>query len=45
MGTYWTLGRYDVVVLPDCPDVNTHMDLAMRFAEMVSTESSVSVVA
>jgi len=45
LGTYWTLGRCDVVVLSDCPDVKAHMALAMRFAEMVSTESLVAVPA
>jgi uncharacterized protein with GYD domain len=45
LGTYWTLGRYDVVVLSECPDEKAHMEMAMKFAEMVSTESLVAVTA
>lgn len=45
LGVYWTLGRYDVVVLSDAPDERTHMKVVMRWGEMLLTESLVAVPA
>jgi len=45
LGVYWTLGRYDMVILSDCPDEKHHMKVALRFADMLSTESLVAVTA
>lgn len=45
LGVYWTLGRYDVVVLSECPDEKAHMKGALRFAETMSTESLVAITA
>ena len=38
LGVYWMLGRYDVVVISECPDEKTQMKIALRFSEIVSTE-------
>jgi len=43
LGIYWTLGRYDGVVISECPDEKTHMKIMLKFAEFVSTESLVAV--
>lgn len=45
LSVYWTLGRYDVVVLSDCPDEKTHMKIALKFGEIASTESLVAIPA
>jgi uncharacterized protein with GYD domain len=45
LGVYWTLGRYDAVLLSECPNEKTHMRAAIRFADLVSTESLVAVPA
>jgi uncharacterized protein with GYD domain len=45
LGMYWTLGRYDVVVLSEGPDEKTYMKGALTFAEMVSTETLVALTA
>ena len=44
-GYYWTLGRYDGVVISECPDEKTHMKIMLKFADLVSTESLVAVPA
>jgi len=43
LGIYWVLGRYDVVLISECPDEKTHMKMAIRFGDIVSTESLVAV--
>ena len=43
LGFYWTLGRYDAVVISEAPDEKTYLKVALKFAEMVSTESLVAV--
>ncbi len=43
LGVYWVLGRYDVVVISECPDEKTHMKIAIKFGDIVSTESLVAV--
>ena len=45
LGVYWTLGRYDVVIVSECPDEKTHMKVALRFSDMVSTESLLAIPA
>lgn len=43
LGYYWTLGRYDGVVISECPDEKTHMKIMLKFADYVSTETLVAV--
>jgi uncharacterized protein with GYD domain len=43
LGFYWTLGRYDYVVVTEGPDVKTAMKCLMSFADLVSTETLVAV--
>lgn len=43
LGLYWVLGRYDVVLISECPDEKTHMKIAIKFGDIVSTESLVAV--
>jgi len=45
LGFYWTLGRYDGVVLSKSPDEKSHMKHMLRFAEFVATETLVAVPA
>jgi len=45
LGYYWTLGRYDGVVISECPDEKTHMKIMLGFADFVSTETLVAVSA
>jgi uncharacterized protein with GYD domain len=45
LGYYWTLGRYDGVVLSESPDEKAHMKHMLKFAEYVSTETLVAVPA
>jgi len=40
---YWTLGRYDAVLISDCPDEKAHMKMAMQFGDLCSTESMVAI--
>lgn len=40
---YWTLGRYDAVLISECPDEKTHMKIAIQFGDLVSTESMVAI--
>ena len=44
LGVFWTLGRCDVVVISECPE-KTHMKMAVKFSEMVSTESLLAIPA
>jgi len=43
LGMYWTLGRYDSVVIVEGPDEKAAMRTALRFADLVSTETLVAV--
>ena len=43
IGFYWTLGRYDTVVIMDAPDEKTVMKANMRVGDIVSTETMVAV--
>ena len=40
---YLTLGRYDAVLVSDCPDEKAHMKVAMQFGDLASSESMVAV--
>jgi uncharacterized protein with GYD domain len=42
---YFTLGRYDVVLVSECPDEKAHMKISMQFGELASSESMVAVPA
>ncbi len=39
LGFYWTLGRYDTVVLMEAPDMKTVMKANMRVGDIVATET------
>jgi len=43
IGFYWTLGRYDTVVIMEAPDEKAFMKAVMRIADIVSTETLVAV--
>ncbi len=43
LGFYWTLGRYDTVVIMEAPDEKTVMKANMRVNHIVSTETMVAV--
>ena len=43
IGFYWTLGRYDTVVIIEAPDEKTVMKANMRVSDIVSTETMVAV--
>ena len=43
IGVYWTLGRYDTVVIVEGPDEKTAMSALMRWGDMLSTETLVAV--
>ncbi|MBS7631877.1 GYD domain-containing protein [Candidatus Bathyarchaeota archaeon] len=43
LGMYFTLGRYDAVLVSDCPDEKVHMKIAMQFGDLASSESMVAV--
>ena len=43
IGFYWTLGRYDTVVIMEAPDEKTVMKANMRVSDIVSTETMVAV--
>ena len=45
LGMYFTLGRYDVVLLSECPDEKAHMKISMQFGDLASSESMVAVPA
>ena len=44
-GIYWTLGRYDVIVILDAPNEKVVMQGALARAENMSTETMVAVPA
>ena len=43
LGVYWTLGRYDAVVIAEGKDEKTAMKTILRFGKMLSTETLVAV--
>ena len=43
LGFYWTLGRYDAVVIFDAPTEKDAMKLAIDVKEDVSTETMVAI--
>lgn len=45
LGFYWTLGRYDYVVIAEGKDEKIAMKTLLSFADLVSTETLVAVSA
>lgn len=45
LGFYYTLGRYDAVVITEGPDEKGAMRALLRFADIISTETMVAVPA
>ena len=45
LGMYWTLGRYDVVVIVEGPDEKVGMRALLRWADMISSETMVAIPA
>jgi uncharacterized protein with GYD domain len=45
LGIYWTLGRYDTVVLFEAPDEKVAMNLALKRADRMEIETLVAVPA
>ena len=45
MGIYWTLGRYDTVVLFEAPNEKVAMEMALRRADRMEIETLVAVPA
>lgn len=43
LGFYWTLGRYDVMIMAEAPDEKAAMKDLLRAAEFISTETLVAV--
>ena len=43
LGVYWTLGRYDTVVITEGKDEKTAMKNLMRWSDLLSTETLVAV--
>jgi len=43
IGVYWTLGRYDAVVIAEGRDEKVAMKTLMRWGDMLSTETLVAV--
>jgi len=43
IGRYWTLGRYDAVVITEGKDEKTAMKSLLRFGDAVSTETLVAL--
>ncbi len=43
VGFYWTLGRYDTVVIMEAPDEKAVMKANMRVSDVVSTETMVAL--
>jgi uncharacterized protein with GYD domain len=42
-GFYWTLGRYDTVVIMEAPDEKTAMKVNLMVSEFVSTQTMAAV--
>lgn len=43
LGQYWTLGKYDAVVIIEGKDEKSAMKALVRFGDIVSTETFVAV--
>ena len=43
IGLYWTLGRYDSVLILEAPDEKAAMRAALRWGDTLSTETLVAV--
>jgi len=43
LGQYWTLGRYDAIVITEGKDEKTAMKALLRWGDFVSTETLVAV--
>jgi len=43
LGFYWTLGRYDTVVILEAPDEKTVMKQNIKVADFIATETLVAV--
>jgi uncharacterized protein with GYD domain len=43
LGQYWTLGRYDAVVIIEGKDEKAAMKAALRWGDLISTETMVAV--
>ncbi len=45
VGAYWTLGRYDNVIIFEAPDEKTAMEMALRRADRMEIETLVALPA
>ena len=45
LALYWTLGKYDAVVIAEGKDEKVAMKTILRFGEMLSTQTMVAVTA
>ncbi len=43
LGWYWTLGRYDTLVIAEAPDEKTFMKAMLSVGGLVATETMVAV--
>jgi len=43
LGFYWTLGRYDSVLITEAPNEKALMKIAMKVANFASTETMVAI--
>ncbi|MEM2906276.1 MAG: GYD domain-containing protein [Candidatus Bathyarchaeia archaeon] len=43
LGIYWTLGRYDAVVITEGPDEKAAIKTLLRWGDLLSTETLVAV--
>jgi len=45
IATYWTIGRYDAVVITEAPNEKAHMKSVMRRGDFLQTQSLVAIPA
>jgi len=43
LGFYWTLGRYDSVLIVEAPDEKTAMKMLLQVGDQIATETLVAV--
>jgi len=43
LSRYWTLGRYDTLVIAEAPDEKTFMKAMLSLGDLVATETMVAV--
>ena len=43
LGFYWTLGRYDTVLIFEAPNEKVAMEMSIEAADVVATETMVAV--